>query len=306
MNATALAAVAFMTAGYGPNSTFTSVDRATGRALCYGDTVRAALNFLRSRQEASENESISAGESGGYDGLYEHSFATMAFCEAFRLTHNADFKARAERALKYIYDRQRGGGWYDSSVSGACVQALRAAKNAGFDVPTKVVEGVKTWYHRCGDSSGSTGYSNSGTGNPGLNAIGLYARRFSEPGQTVSDKFLALAAKKVTDQVGNARFTADLYVWYYAMLGLFEYQGPTGKNFKETNRAITTALVHAQHREKDCREGSFDGTGSIVAANYGRALSTAMSVLTLETYYRYVDADKAVEGGVEPSKTTPR
>lgn len=302
--ATSLAVLAFLTAGYGPDSDVTIKDRVTDRPLRYGNTVRAGINYLRSQQQ--RGEWIQSPGMGEYHNMYEHSFATMTLCEAYRVTRNEDIKDRAERALAKLYETQGPfGAWQDTSVTGACVQAFRAAQNAGLTIPKKTLERLQSYLERVGDpKTGSTGYNARGPAGVGMVAIGLYARRFLNPGRTVGDKFLALAAKSVAAGLGTGQFTPNMYDWYYAMLGLFEYEGPTGKSFESVNKAVTTALVSSQHRDRECRDGSWDGVGGI--SGYGAPLATAMSVLTLETYYRYVDV-AAVESGARATPTpTPR
>ncbi len=297
--ATSLAVLAFLTAGYGPESTVVIRDRATGRALVYGNTVRAGLAFLRARQEKSKRRGITSEETHGYAGMYEHAFATMTLCEAYRVSPSPDSKSRATMALDYLVQWQQGDGrWQDTSVTGAFVQALRSARNAGLAVPEKTLDGVRRWFEKVGSPDGGTGYSSKGDREDSMTAIGLYARRFLDPGQTAQDRFMPLAAKKTVESVGDANFTQCTYLWYYVMLALFDYEGPTGKNFKAANKTITTALIAQQHRLQDCKQGSFAGAGGWMPG-YGRNLNTAMSVLTLETYYRYIEAEKPVEKPTE-------
>jgi hypothetical protein len=279
-----------MTAGYGPNSKVEITDRVTGRKLGYGTAVRAALDWLAKRQDGRAHM-LGAN-------LYEHSFATMAFCEAYRQTKTDEAKKRAELAVRVLVSGQANTGEWgynpgshgDTSVTGACVQGLRAARMAGIDVPQATLDKLRKWISSVTSLDGLAGYQDSGGDACGsTTSIGLYTRRYLDPGTTVSDKVMPLAAKKVAGFVGNAQFNQNLYLWYYAMLALFEYEAPGGPSWKSVNEAVTTALVKGQHREDKCIEGAWDDTADSQFSGQGRPFQTAVCVLTLETYYRYVE-----------------
>jgi hypothetical protein len=309
---TALAAIAFMTAGYLPGSKVEVTDRVTGRPLRYGDTVGAALKYLE-RQHSGSSRVSSSFSPGGR--MYEHAFATMAFCEGYRMTKDPELKRHAERALGYLYGAQgQGSGWRyepaahssgaDTSVTGACVQALRAATIAGITVPDKCLAGLRAFMGMVTGPDGSTGYSSTGDDHGATTSIGLYVNRYLDGGgPTCSNRTLPLAAKKVAGAVGNGEFGRDTYLWYYSMLGLFEFEGPTGASWRSVNEAVTTALIKAQHREKDCIRGAWDDGPDKWLSNTGRPFVTAMSVLTLETYYRYAEPK---EREVKPTWTPPQ
>ncbi len=307
---TGLAALAFMTAGYGPNSQVEIIDRATDRKLSYGKTVRAALEWLGKRQGGQSHML-------GYN-LYEHSFATLALCEAYRQTRTEEAKKRAELAVSLLVKGQAETGEWgynpfshgDTSVTGACVQALRSARMAGIDVPQATLDKLRRWMSSVTTKEGAAGYNDRSDGGASLTAIGLYARRYLDPGPTVSDKVMPLAAKRIGEGVGSAQFNRNLYLWYYAMLGLYEYEAPGGASWKSVNGAVTTALVSSQHREDKCIAGAWDDSSDQSFAGQGRPFVTAVSVLTLETYYRYVDsaekkpATKTTgDSGAEPRKS---
>src|SRR5204863_7754045 len=105
--------------------------------------------------------------------------------------------------------------------------------NARFAIPEKVTDGIEAWFKTAGDAKlGTTGYHSKNDPDPSMNAIGLYARRFLSPGRTVGDPFMALAAKTVPSEIGDAEVTGCTYQWYYSMLSLFEYEAPAGDSFR--------------------------------------------------------------------------
>jgi hypothetical protein len=239
--------------------------------------------------------------------LYEHSFATMALCEAYRQTKTDEAKKRAELAVRLLVKGQAESGEWgynpfshgDTSVTGACVQALRSARMAGIEVPEATLDKLRRWINSVTTREGAAGYSDASDGGAALTAIGLYTRRFLDPGPTASDKVMPLAAKKIGDEVGGAQFTRNLYLWYYAMLGLYEFEAPGGTSWKSVNAAVTTALVSSQHQEAKCIAGAWDDTSDQSFSGQGRPFVTAVSVLTLETYYRYAEPSEK-----KPTATT--
>jgi hypothetical protein len=308
---TSLALVAFLTAGYGPKSQVEIKDPVTGRMLRYGDTVRAALRYLDGRMEQglplqSPRVKLPADETAF--AIYEHAFATMAYCEAYRASHDRRLEEQARRLLAHLLARQNArSGWQyrsrdgrsDLSVTGACVQALRSARLAGLEVPTSSVEGVRAFLSDVSDGKGHFGYMDASALGYSTTAIGIYVARFLEPRstRTTSDAFgkvLPQAAENVAKNVGDAQTMLNRYDWYYSMLGLFEYEGPKGPSWKAVNAAVTTSLVKSQARGQEDTAGSWDPDGDAFLQYYGRPIVTAFSVLTLEVYYRY--AGVAEEG----------
>jgi hypothetical protein len=69
------------------------------------------------------------------------------------------------------------------------------------------------------------------------------------------------------------------------------------------NEAVTTALVTRQNRAPGCVMGSWNPDGDRSFSGQGRAFMTAVSVLTLEVYYRYVDVTPSVDASAEPCAT---
>ncbi len=76
------------------------------------------------------------------------------------------------------------------------------------------------------------------------------------------------------------------------MLSLFDVEGPSGVHFRSVNQYVTTELVKLQRRRSDgCAEGSWDAGRDWYMHYAGRTCATALNVLTLEVYYRYVTLD---------------
>ena len=86
------------------------------------------------------------------------------------------------------------------------------------------------------------------------------------------------------NQLGVTPSKTDLYFNYYATQVLHHRGGP---NWKEWNEQMRDYLVATQDRSGTHRDGSWYFPDQH-AAYGGRLYSTAMAVMTLEVYYRYL------------------
>ena len=124
--------------------------------------VKRAMNFLLKQQN----------QKTGYIGnsMYNHGFATLALAEAYGLTNDLRLGPALEKATKLIVSSQKSnskGGWRyspdsqdaDSTISGAQLVALFAARNAGIKVPEEAIEKGKAFLLSCQDSNGGFGYT---------------------------------------------------------------------------------------------------------------------------------------------------
>lgn len=157
----------------------------------FGDTVEKAIRGLLNDQIKTPAECTYKGADSpteqerkrsdkvGYfrrrDGHnYAHLTAVYALSEAYAMTRIPDIKDAVDLALPHILDGQNAdGGWYynmyaknpttDSSYASWAVQALKAAKLAGFHDPKliaalkKAAKGIKT----VANENGSFGYLNT-------------------------------------------------------------------------------------------------------------------------------------------------
>src|SRR5947209_7966497 len=136
--------MAFLASGEDPNY---------GR---YAPTIRRAIRSMIQRQD----------EKTGYlpNSMYHHGFATLALCEAYgavdeSLLWDGKTPAGKARSIAQALDlaircaatsqkKNRWGGWRynpdatdaDTSVTGAVLMGLLAARNAGMDVPDETVD----------------------------------------------------------------------------------------------------------------------------------------------------------------------
>jgi len=86
------------------------------------------------------------------------------------------------------------------------------------------------------------------------------------------------------------------YYWYYGTLGMHQMGG---RFWRHWNEKIRRMYPEKQRRSPPDLFGSWDPDTAVL--NGGRLFSTAMSILSLETYYRFSpllgEVDAAEDGG---------
>jgi hypothetical protein len=129
---TALAGMAFLANGSLP-------DRGP-----YARNVQKALEYLLAHVQESTGF-ITAHESR----MYSHAFATLFLAEVYGMTEDPSVRDKLKLAVQCIINSQnREGGWRylpgaqdsDMSITVCQVMALRAARNAGIDVPKATID----------------------------------------------------------------------------------------------------------------------------------------------------------------------
>ena len=89
----------------------------------------------------------------------------------------------------------------------------------------------------------------------------------------------------------------NVYYWYYATQVMHNMSGP---DWDTWNRKIRNLLVRTQVRNVDeCANGSWPPEKDAWGSSGGRLMTTSLSTLTLEVYYRYLPLFKTDEGGGE-------
>jgi hypothetical protein len=261
----------------------------------YHKAVDAGLKWLMAQQEK-------AGFDKGFFGkeTYSHALATLALCEAYGLTSDANLKRSAQLAIDYIVRAQHtAGGWRyapgqpgDLSVTGFHLRALEAGRLAGLKVPTETFEKAARFLDsvevvRDGGYSYIPGFGAT----PAMTAAGLLCRQQLgvNPRQAAGIKYL----QRIPPGSGNR------YYEYYATRVLFNAGGADWKRWNLGPRGtgkggMRDLLIKEQDdgSKRKGNKGSWAGTDHVG----GRIGATSMSLLTLQVYYRYArPALKAVK-----------
>jgi len=235
--------------------------------------VKRAMNFLLKQQN----------QETGYIGssMYNHGFATLALAEAYGLTNDLRLGPALEKASKLIVSSQKSnpkGGWRyspdsqdaDSTISGAQLVALFAARNAGIKVPEEAIEKGKAFLLSCQGSNGGFGYTAASGANLPRSAIGSLILSLAK--DTNTDAYRnSVEFLKENSQFGDQGH--QYYSLYYTSQAMFRaspslWNSWNSQNFKRLQSTQT-------------ENGSWNG-------NYGQTFATSAALLSLALNYRYL------------------
>jgi hypothetical protein len=277
----------------------------------HAGVVQRGLDYLcRIQDRSSGLIGRAEGESGW---IYEHAIGSLVLSEAYALSGDERLRAPVQRAIDYlVMAQQTGGAWdythlptgrNDTSVTGWVVMALRSAHMAGTSVPPETTHRALTYLRRSTEADGEVIYANQepATGRRGIGmvAVGLLGRMYL--GESAKKPILQRMARRVSrdppsyDQLHGNQFHT-MYYWYYGTLALFHVGG---QPWEEWNTALQATLLPAQVSHGHGK-GSWDPEDPWLGEYGGRVYSTALNVLNLEIYYRYLPL-YAEHGGLPPA-----
>lgn len=260
----------------------------------YKSVVEKGLVYLASNQKRAK------GSSDGFFGgsMYAHCLATIAFCEAYGLSRDERTKVNAKQGIKYLLAAQdpEGGGWRygpkqkgDLSVTGWVVIALRSAQLAGLSVPMKQLRKAEEYIESvaAGPESAPESLYRYEAAKPAtapMTATGLLSRLYlgwsrEEPDLDAGRDYLM---EHMPPEYGES--LGPLYYYYYATQVLHHLEG---EEFDAWNQRMREHLLRLQRTSGEL-EGSWDPRGCDRGKEGGRMYSTALSLLTLQVYYRHL------------------
>jgi HEAT repeat protein len=237
-----------------------------------------------------------------------------------------------------------GAGWRygpryiqsDSSCTSWVLMTTKTASLLGLEVPQKSFDGIDSWLERCAfDITGQeelpedlmtayeqevgvkryfkafTGYfelsgkEGSALQQTSMTAVGMVCRFFM--GWKRSHPFMIGSANYLLDylpqwQRGLEKGQAIAWYYYYWYYGTLAMHQMGGKYWRQWNEKIKTMLPEHQRGDPADMVGSWDPDTAVL--NGGRIFSTAMAILTLETYYRFsplLDEPPEVAAAPEPA-----
>jgi hypothetical protein len=269
----------------------------------YQPNVRKGLEWLVDHQQPT-GDLFSGGSPMAY--LYSHGIAAMALCEAYGISGDPMLRRPAERAVHFLAQAQSPvtGGWRynpgqpgDTSVFGWQMFALRSARLAGIAVPKSVLKGCRFYLDSAAvDNQRVTyAYMPGRSVSPVMTAEALLSRQYL--GWPRDFPALVKGAKHIAMdlEVSEER---NIYYWYYATQLLHNMQN---KDWERWNPRVREGLIRMQVKGSGCDRGSWDPflpQPDRWASSGGRHFLTALSLLTLEVYYRYLPL-------YQPSDTDP-
>ena len=274
---TGLALMVFLASGEDPNFGM------------YSNNVRRALRSIITKQDADT----------GYLGssMYHHGFAMLALAEAYGAVDDRhiwpegkrprSIGAALELAVRAAISSQEKnplGAWRyspsatdaDTSVSGAVLVGLLAARNAGIEVPDKSIDKAITYYTKMTAASGQVAYSGGlGGFNESLARISIATLVYAVARRKDLTQFKATLGYLVNklEFTGQTGFGWMNYQRYYQAQALF--QGDV-EAWKKWNRLLVRQLKATQQAD-----GSFPG-------QHGQSVSTSLSLLAVALNYRFL------------------
>ncbi len=267
----------------------------------FQEVVKRGLDWLVKHQEPSGSLM-----GHGTGRMYAHGQAAIALCEAYALTQDSKLRAPAQLAIDFIVRAQHsGGGWRyrpgepgDTSIVGWQLMALRSAQMAYLEVPREVFERANLFLDRVQtEYDGSYyGYMRGSPGTFTMTAEALLCRQYS--GWPANHPALLKGARRLIVEHspaldGGSHHSREgkqsIYYWYYATQ-VMHHLG--GSFWEEWNPRMRDLLVHTQVK-KGPEAGSWTPHGPHSSTG-GRLYQTALSICTLEVYYRHMPLYRSV------------
>ncbi len=269
-----------------------SMGHQPGDQTTEGQAMRRALAYVL------KQESQDAAGYLGSDGsrMYGHGISTLMLAEMLGMgadaTQDAQIRDKCNQAIKLILraqqvpksDANRGGWRYspdsgdsDMSVTVWQTMALRAAKNAGLDVPRQAIDDAVRYIKRGYDAgdprrnagTGSFGYMGRGeelsTTAEGLLALQVCGEYEAEEVKGASEKLLRAGTIKKSERW-------FFYLTYYYATGMYQRGG---KYATEARKNVADSLLPLQ-----AREGCWEGVGGEERQG-GKVYATCLAVLSL-------------------------
>ena len=255
----------------------------------YREQVAKALQWML--KQMGPNGDLTGGQK---NGMYDQGIATIALAEAYGLSRDGALREPVRRAVEFIGRAQstEHGGWRyrpeskdgDTSVVGWQVMALTCARMAGVRVPQEPFHRAARWLDRVssGPHRGRYGYTDSKGASEAMTAEAMFCQQLM--GLRPEDPRMEASADYLKMALPNKR-SVNYYYWYYGCLAMYQHQGPVWELWNEQMKAV---FLSTQTRGGS-QAGSWPAGGKWTGKNGGgRVMSTAMSTLSLEVYYRYL------------------
>jgi hypothetical protein len=273
----------------------------------YRAPIRKALRNMIGQQDAGTGF-FGGQHGGGHDSMYQHGFAMLALAEAYGVVDDRGLwtepgaqqggpgtgrsigkalELAVRRAVSSAKQNPTGGWRYgpdakdaDTSVSGAVLMGLLAARNAGIEVPDETIDRAIKYYVTMTGGNGQVGYSGgAGGGSDAVTSIGVLvysiARRQELPQYKAATKYL-VARSRGGDAPGPDGYPG--YTDYYRAQALFQCDVAAWEKWN-------TGLVK-QLKSTQAKDGSIStagrggmGTGTVTTSLYLLALAVNFKFL---------------------------
>lgn len=269
----------------------------------YQETVQKGLAWLAQSAIRAQGAADMRGAHQGNSGMYVQGLATICLCEASALVpDDRELRRLALEASRFIEKAQGSdGGWRyqprevpgDTSVVGWQLMALQSAKAGGISVASDSFSDARMFLNKVQAEDGVYyGYTDSQKGRATTTAVGLLCRMYlgwkrEKPQLKKGVEFLS--------GLGPSR--DDIYYNYYATQVMHHWDGEL---WDKWNVRMRDQLIETQVKE-GLGAGSWDVTDPHGNTG-GRIYQTALSLLTLEVYYRHLPIYRRFDSDEKPAK----
>jgi hypothetical protein len=211
--------------------------------------------------------------------MYNHGFSTLALAESYGAVDEPRLGPALQKAVRLIVSAQSENNLHawryspdakdaDTTVSGAQMVALFAARNAGMPVPEHVIQNGLNFFLSCQTPDGGFGYISPIAPNATRTAIGCVVLALAKEKNST-------AFKSAFNFLKTSRPDANYpqYFLYYAAQAYFHGSPAAWQTWNRDNIASL--------RTTQTSEGNWDG-------QLGPTFATAGSLLSLALNYRYL------------------
>ncbi len=253
----------------------------------HGDALTKAADFVLS-QESKDLAGYFGGGTNFHGPMYVQGYAVLFLAEVQGTLTDKQKKEQAKAALtrgvKVILDAQnKQGGWRyhptpgDADITGTACQlhALRAARDAGVEVPKEALDKGVAYVLSCQDPGGGGGFRYQPfTGPPGFPRTAAGVSAIQCAGLPKEDELAKSVGYLRAKKPGAARIEPEIqihyyYGYYYATQALAR---AGGKDWKDWYGAMRDELLRARKQD-----GSWDNLQ--ICPHY----CTAMALLILQS-----------------------
>ena len=237
----------------------------------HSGNIKRGLSFIINQQNKTT----------GYIGttMYNHGFATLALAEAYGAVEDDRLGPSLEKAISLIVTSQKKnprGGWRyspestdaDTTVSGAQMVALFAARNAGLAVPETAIQKGLKYFKSCQTPEGGFGYTSNRGPNAARTAIATLVFALAKEKDSATFKKAFNYLRKAPE--------SSSYRQYYLYYGAQAFFHASPKEWNKWNRKNITKLKQSQNED-----GSWGG-------QFGTTFSTSASLLSIALNYRFL------------------
>ena len=267
----------------------------------YREPIRRALRNMIVAQ--NPNTGFLGGE-GGHDSMYQHGFAMLSLAECYgavddRDLWGSDAGQRSQRrsigqALELAVrcavtsaKQNPVGAWRygpdakdaDTSVSGAVMMGLLAARNAGIEVPDETITRACTYFRSMTGPNGQVGYSGTpGGGSDAVASIAVLVLAIARQKDTPEYKRALAYLKGRSREAQSVMESYPTYTRYYRAQALF--QGDV-EGWEKWNLGLVRELKSMQGQDGSFAKFSARG-------GFGGTVDTSLVLLALAVNYKFM------------------